>query len=142
MNEDTLLIFDHTDYFWKKHGTQFRWWILDLTNRYKTRILLITTNNIFDHFQNETLVKFKNVELGPLNEDESAELLLSYSTRIKTVDDINLDDSNLNLYDALKSQQNLIKWRGEPQYIIMLAKLLELNDFSNINMDKIRYFKF
>ena len=103
--------------------------------------MLITTNNIFDHFKNETLVKFKNVELGPLNEDESTELLLSYSTRIKTVDDLNLDDSNLNLYDALKSQQNLIKWRGEPQYIIMLAKLLELNDFSNINMNKIRYFK-
>ena len=124
--------------FGNKHGAQFRWWILDISHRYKSKILLITANNIINQLQNETLIKVKSIELGPLDSNESIQLLLSSWKRIKTVDDLNIDNAGSSLYEALKNESNFIKCRGEPQQIIMLANLLELNDFSNINIDKIR----
>lgn len=46
--DDTLLIFDHIDSLWAKQGTQFRWWVIDLANRFKGTILIISRNKIDD----------------------------------------------------------------------------------------------
>ena len=59
MNEDTLLIFDHADLIWKRHGTHFRWWILDITNRFKSTILLITRDWIFNELQDWNVIEVK-----------------------------------------------------------------------------------
>ena len=79
MNESTLLIFDHADNIWKKQNAQFRWWILDITTRFKTTILLITRNKTTDQLQNGNSIIVKTLELGPLTEFESADLLIAYS---------------------------------------------------------------
>ena len=136
MNESTLLIFDHADNIWKKQNAQFRWWILDITTRFKTTILLITRNKTTDQLQNGNSIIVKTLELGPLTEFESADLLIAYSGRIKSIDDIGLPNTNLSLHKALELEPNLSMCSGVPHYIMKLSELLELNDFSNINIKK------
>lgn len=46
MINDTLIIFDHIDELWTKHGPQFRWWIIDVADRFKATILLISRERI------------------------------------------------------------------------------------------------
>mmetsp|Transcript_36566 Transcript_36566/g.42090 ORF Transcript_36566/g.42090 Transcript_36566/m.42090 type:complete len:97 (-) Transcript_36566:199-489(-) len=87
MNDDTLLILDHIDIIWKKHSTQFRWWILDIANRFGTTILLIIRNDISEELKSD-LVTIKNFELGPLNDYESADLLIASSKRMITTDEL------------------------------------------------------
>ena len=136
MNESTLLIFDHADGIWKKQNAQFRWWVLDITTRFKTTILLITRDKITDQLQNGYSVEIKSLVLGPLNWYESADLLIACSERIKTLEDIGISGTDLTLHKAIELEPNLTMWAGVPQYILKLSSLLELNDFSSINIKK------
>lgn len=83
--ENTLLIFDHIDEIWKKHGPQFRWWVIDLADRFKATILLISRVRIEEDLQESDVVEVKSLELEPLNEYESADLLISKMSSSKRV---------------------------------------------------------
>lgn len=107
LNEETLLVLDHCDLIWKKHGAQFRWWVLDIANRFKTSILIVTRDNISNELMNENIVKSKSFELGPLNEYESADLLLAVTNRIITKDELHMN-SEMTIHEALEHEPNLI----------------------------------
>lgn len=88
MIEDTLIIFDHIDEIWKKHGPQFRWWVIDIADRFKATILLISRDKIEQDLTTSDVVEVKSYELGPLNDFESADLLIASSKRILTKDEL------------------------------------------------------
>jgi len=134
--EDTLLIFDHIDEIWKKHGPQFRWWVIDIADRFKATILLISKMKVEDDLQESNVVKVKSIELQPLNEYESADLLIAYTKRVLTLDELHCGMTSMSLHEALEVELNLKNCQGIPQYIVILSELLEYNTFDTINIKR------
>lgn len=105
--EDTLLILDHVDAIWKKSGPQFRWWVVDLANRFGATILLVSRTKIDEELQDGNIIEVKSIELGPLNEYESADLLIAASKRVITKEELICESTNMTLHEALQHEPNL-----------------------------------
>ena len=134
--QDTLLILDHVDQIWKKHGAQFRWWVIDVANRFGVTILLISRESITEQLQDSNVIEVKGIEIGPINEYESADLLIALTKRVITLNEIHCDSTSMTLHSALEFEPNLRNCSGVPQYIRILADLLEYNTFDTINIKK------
>jgi hypothetical protein len=136
MNKNVLLIFDNIENLYEHHKVQFRWWILDLASRFKATFLLISRVNITDYFNEVNILTAKNWDLEPLNEYESADMLIAICKRMISVDDLYQDEDEINLHQALQLEPNLRNCCGIPAYIIILADLLQYNSFDTIDIRK------
>ena len=83
------------------------------------------------------MIKIRELELSPLNEYESADLLLASTVKPLTLDQLCFpDDGTISLHSAIQMEEKLKKCSGVPEYILILAKLLEYNEWECINIEK------
>lgn len=78
----------------------------------------------------------KDLQLDVLNEYESVDLLIASTKRPLTLDELYCDGTSMTLHEALQHEPNLKNCQGIPQYIKILANLLELNTFDTINIKR------
>ena len=83
------------------------------------------------------MIKIRELKLSPLNEYESADLLLTSTVKPLTLDQLCFpDDGTISLHSAIQMEEKLKKCSGIPEYILILAKLLEYNEWESINIAK------
>lgn len=59
-----------------------------MADRFKATILLISRDNIEDDLTESDVVKVKSIRITPLNEYESADLLIASSKRVLTLEEL------------------------------------------------------
>jgi hypothetical protein len=51
MMEDTLIILDAIDAIWKKHKSQFQWWVMDIASRFRAKVIITCRSSIIEELQ-------------------------------------------------------------------------------------------
>lgn len=115
-NEDTLIVMDHIDNICNKQGSSFRWWVIDLVDKFKTKICLISRGKIDESLYRNDGAQITSLKLGQLNEFESADLLIALTKRQITLNELDCL-CQMSVHEVLQQDNRLLACNGVPYYI-------------------------